>query len=816
MSQSLPVADIFTQLQSALKQSSRVILQAPPGAGKSTLLPLLLLKQGDYSPARQIVMLEPRRVAARQIAHFLAKQLGEKIGQTIGLRMRGENKTSAQTVLTIVTDGVAVRQLQNDPELSEVALIIFDEFHERALQTDLALALTLDAQELNEEIKVLIMSATLDLETLSAQLDAPIVASGGRQFPVDVFYRPADIIPTIEQIQRVIIEALNEHQSSVLVFLSGQREIDILAQRLDEVLSDDIECFPLYGSLPLEAQVQAIQPSVQGKRKVVLATNIAQTSLTIEGVDVVVDAGVEKSVVYDLNSQNETLINQPISIAAAVQRMGRAGRLRPGTCYRLGAKEQFERRRAFDVAEIERVDVAPLLLEVSLWGAKFDDLFWLSTPSVAQLSAASAKLTDLGCWSKRENKHLNNTQTQLFQKLGSDLRICAMLAQANSDSERSLAALLASVLELPNIPSGDLFTYLLAGLKRDWHKIKPQLTRLAKRLSVPLPDFADIDLELATRLLVSAFPDRIAKKAAKRWKLSGGGSVEFHHQQTKPNSDYVLVLSIQSGQYGHFVQSYIPLELTLLQQELPDLIIESTQVSWSEQKQQPVNRKLTTIGQLILSETPMPLSMDSAQWQELWLDYVNNKGLEVLGWNSDEVLSLRNRMALALEHDNQLSWPDWSEQTLLSNLSSWLGPYLSEVKNLQQLRKLNLAKILTDSLDWSLQQSLEALCPQTYKTPAGNTKRIHYTDAQPKISVKLQEMFGEPQSPAICQGKVALLIELLSPAQRPLQLTQDLAGFWQNAYQEVKKEMKGRYPKHPWPDDPISAIATHKTKRHLS
>ena len=824
MSTTLPVVEIFGQLQDTLNHHSRVVLQAPPGAGKSTLLPLLLMQSGNYGPSNQIIMLEPRRVAARQIARYLAQQLGEPVGQSIGLKMRGESKVSQNTVLTIVTDGVMVRHLQSDPELHDVGLLIFDEFHERALQTDLALALSLDAQELNESVNVLIMSATLDLDNLSTSLDAPIVKSEGRQFPVDVRYVPSDVYPKLEQIIGVIKRALSEHSSSVLVFLSGVSEIKRVQQHIEPFLDENTECFPLYGALSIEAQSLAIRPAKSGSRKLVLATNVAQTSLTIEGVDVVVDAGIEKVMVYQSKTASEKLVSQPVSIASSVQRMGRAGRLRPGVCYRMGTKQEFERRRQHDVAEIERVDLAQLLLEVSLWGAEFDQLFWATQPSASLLKAGQEKLQELGFWHKTKC-----TPTELarnYQNAATDLRLSRMLLLAKQRESQAptenkglvaTACLVAGFLEEGGRQQEANLSLILSEPASYLIKaLTPRVSRLYRQLMNASWSKADMVSDHLPLIFALAFPDRIGKKQGKRWKLSNGTAVDFHPDQIQPNTQMILVVDYSSSRHGQYIQSYLPLEVKELQELMPELFREQVAVGWSEVKSQPQKSRQTRIGQLMVQEQVLPLKFSDAEWQAIWLDYIRTKGLKAIGWNEQACETLRAKLALVTECLTEFDWPDWSELERLGSLDTWLAPYLHDVRNASQLKQLNLAEILLNELDWSLQQALQEACPSHYLTPAGNKAKIDYLGPQPKLSVKLQEMFGEPITPAICQGKRPLLIELLSPARRPLQVTQDLANFWQNAYQQVKKEMKGRYPKHPWPDDPVSSIATNKTKLQLS
>ena len=821
---SLPVDAIFTTLAERLAANNRVILQAPPGAGKSTRLPLLLLESGLYSAEHQIVILEPRRVAARQIAHYLAKTIGQKVGQKIGLSMRGEHKTSDETVIRIVTDGVMVRQLQSNPELNNIGLIIFDEFHERALQTDLALALTLDAQELNEQVGILIMSATLDLHALSNQLDAPIVESTGRQYPVEVSYCKSSLVPSIDEIAAAVMLAVKEQSSSILVFLSGVSEIKRLETLLTERLNDGIHLYPLFGGLSIEQQVRAIQPVTGNERKIVLATNIAQTSLTIDGIDVVVDAGTEKIMVYQSKTMSEQLQTQPISISSATQRAGRAGRLRPGHCYRLGNKESFERRKQHDIAEIERVDLSQLLLEVNLWGAKFDDLFWLTSPEASLLNAAENKLVQLGYWQQSTAGYKNTELVGEFQRSGLSLRFTKMLSFAikygtKTSELLSTAIVLACYLEQQKNSSNiDLISVIERLSSNDWFQLSDPIKRLANKYRLSGIKRTDIDLDIIPVLLASAYPDKIGKKQGRRWKLSNGSAVEFHSSSTEPNAEFIVVGGVNASEYGQFINLFVAIDNDQLKQALGELVVEEEVTVWSQQKQAPQKLKQQRIGQLSLSQTPMPLNLSEQDWQQVWLDAVNKQGWGALAVN-DEFETLLSKLKLIQSTHPELLSLNVDKGDLLKQLQkdeNWLVDYLSSVRSLAQLKKLNLSKILLAQFDWNLQQEINRLCPERYQTPAGNYHKINYLNDQPKLSIKLQEMFGEPSSPAICNGRVKLTIELLSPGKKTLQVTQDLQHFWQNAYIEVKKEMKGRYPKHPWPDDPVGFEATHKTKRQLN
>ena len=830
----LPVDNIFSELDMLLQHHSRVVLQAEPGAGKSTRLPLLLLQQGQntqgvYSHKNQILILEPRRVAARQIAHFLATQLNETVGQRIGLAMRGENVTSEKTVLTVITDGVLVKMLQQDPELTDIGLIIFDEFHERSLSSDLALALSIDSQQLNEALALLIMSATIDTQQLAKQLEASVISAQGRQFPIEYRYVPSELIPTIDNVVSAIKQALMDEQSSILVFLPGIADINRVNAKLNGTIPKDTDIFPLYGGLSMSDQVKAIAPAIAGRRKIVLATNIAQTSLTIEGIDVVVDSGQEKVNIYQPRVNADTLVNQSISKASATQRAGRAGRLRAGVCYRLGSEEHWRRKVQFDTAEIERSDLSQLLLEVTIWGAEFDELFWATKPDYSSIGAAEKKLLGLQYLEKRNNRLQSTGLCEQYQQFGTDLRLTRLLSYAASlDNVFALnACYLAAWLEVGlneaqiSVPSniGELPLQPQNLPQKMPKKIQHQFRKFISTLSLQTEsDWQKnnlIDSDLFGILLAHAFPDRIAKKTSKRWKMSNGGAVEFHHSNIPSNSEFIVVIDFSASQYGHYVRHYAELSKSQIEQYLASLVERKQRVYWSEQKRAPAAVDEVKIGELVIEQTPIKVNLDADQWQQVWLDYFDQHGLASFGNEQAKINEWLVKMTL-MQQCLPDTWPAINELTLKHTKSAWLTPYLNNVRSLAHLQKLDVIAMLNSTLDWSQQQVLKEYCPSHYETPAGTKAKIDYTVTPPKISVRLQEMFGEPTSPAICNGKVPLLIELLSPARRAIQLTQDLAHFWSNAYVEVKKEMKGRYPKHRWPDSPQTETPGHSLKKKMS
>ncbi len=808
----LPVSDVLNELLDVLHSSPQVLLNAPTGAGKSTWLPLQLLHSPIFSG--KILMLEPRRLAARNVAVRLAEQLGESVGETVGYRMRSESKVGKNTRLEVVTEGIMTRMLQTDPMLEGVSLVILDEFHERSLQADLALALLLDVQQgLRDDLKLLIMSATLDSGRLSELLpDAPTITSLGRSYPVERMFHPLSSHERLEDgVAAAVQQLLREEQGSLLLFLPGVAEIRRVLERLEARGIPDTDLCPLYGALPLAEQQNAIRPSPMGRRKVVLATNIAETSLTIEGIRLVMDSGLERVARFDPKSGLTRLVTQRISKASMTQRAGRAGRLEPGICWFLFAKEQAERAAEQSDPEILNSDLCSLWLDLLQWGcADVAQLNWLDAPPPVALSAAQHLLKELGAI---ESHGQLNTIGRSMAAIGCDPRLAAMLVAGEKQGLDALAtaALLTAIIEEPPRHGSLDLTYWLSKPQPNWQRRAQQLIqRLTKKAGA-------IDIDLAPYLLAQAFPDRIAQRRGQdgRYLLANGLGAAVDRDESLSRTTWLVIVNLLQGTQSPDARILLalPIDPDVLAQQLPYLVQEETAVEWDEQKGSLQAWQRWQIGRLILKARPLAKPSES-ELQKALLGWVRAQGLHQLGWDK-QAEQLRLRLQCASRWLPEGQWPAVDDDSLLNSLEEWLLPYLNGVKNLAGLKKINLGVALESQLDWALKKRLDSALPTHYTVPTGSHLPIRYDSERPPVlAVRLQEVFGERESPTIAEGRVPLVLELLSPAHRPLQITQDLAAFWQGAYKEVQKEMKGRYPKHVWPDDPANTAPTRRTKKY--
>ncbi|ACY83541.1 ATP-dependent RNA helicase HrpB [Edwardsiella piscicida] len=808
----LPVAAVLPDLLAALQSASRVLLNAPTGAGKSTWLPLQLLQSSCLNG--RIVMLEPRRLAARTVAHRLAQQLGEPLGATVGYRMRGEHRVGKHTRLEVVTEGVLTRMLQRDPMLEGVALVILDEFHERSLQADLALALLLDVQAgLRDDLRLLIMSATLDDARLKTLLpDAPTIVSAGRSYPVVRHYHPISPHERIEQAAAAaVLSLMNRESGSLLLFLPGVGEIRRCAALLQESVAADTDICPLYGALSLAEQQLAIAPAPTGRRKVVLATNIAETSLTIDGIRLVVDSALERVSQFDVRSGLTRLVTQRASQASMTQRAGRAGRLSEGICWHLVSAEQAERASDYAQAEILRSDLSALWLELLSWGCRdAQQLTWLDVPPSAALGAAQRLLQQLDALDPQ------GTLSPLGREMartGSDPRLAAMLCAARDAGDAALAcaALLAAIVEEPPRQGSADMRQALYHPQSHWRQ---RAAQLVKRMGGRT---AEADLAQAPLWLAHAYPDRIAAARGQdgRYLLANGLGAALEADDALGRMPGLIAASLLQGASGGEprILLALPCDLASLAAQLPHLVSEGTGVEWDEAKGTLRAWRRVQLGRLVLRAQPLARP-DEATLAQALLEWVRTQGVAALGWD-EAATQLRLRLICAQRWLPEYAWPAVDDESLLASLAQWLLPALHGVRDLRGLRQIDLAGALLRLLDWNTRQRLDSELPTHYTVPTGSRLAIRYfSDKPPALAVRLQEMFGERESPRIAQGRVALVLELLSPAQRPLQITRDLAGFWQGAYREVQKEMKGRYPKHVWPDDPANAQPTRRTKRH--
>ncbi|MBE3857111.1 ATP-dependent helicase HrpB [Vibrio parahaemolyticus] len=817
----LPIEAVMPQLLTAVKHQHQVILKAAPGAGKSTYFPLQLIQ--NQVVTGKVIMLEPRRLAARNIARYLADQLGEQVGQLVGYRVRGETKVSASTQLEIVTEGVMTRMIQNDPELDGVDLLIFDEFHERSIHADTALALSLEVQEaLRDDLKLVVMSATLDQEALQSLLpEACYIESEGRSFAVETRYAPLtanDHLPTV--IAKNIESLMNKESGSLLAFLPGVAAIKQVQERLSH-LPDDVEVCPLYGQLSFTEQQKAISPAEKGKRKVVLATNIAETSLTIEGIRLVVDSGLERVARFDLKNGLTRLEQTRIAQSSAIQRAGRAGRIEEGICVRLYSESQLKQQPQVPQPEILHSDLASLVMELAFWGTTdIHELKWLDIPSAAALRQAKQLLFSLGLITEQGQLTAEGKQAH---DLGVEPRAAAMLIKSQSHSDKMVNVALAAValIEEPERNVTNIAHSLHRWLSGS-HPKKSLLLKRAQSLAHKLDttfSLREVDEDALPLVLSLAFPDRIAQQRANqfgRFALANGHGAECRPDDMLGGCEYLVAIDLmRSHSNSSQIHLACELDVNILQTTFDSLFSTKEVVDWDEKKGRLVAEKQRKLGQLVIERVSLPNPGKEKMTQAL-LTYVRRQGLSSLNW-TPAAESLLERIRCAVDWLPEQAWPMFDEASLLDSLDEWLEPYMTSVASVKELSKINLVEALNARLGWPLNQHLDEWLPEHYQLPTGTKKRIRYQHGhEPVLSVRMQEVFGESTSPTVAIGRKRLVLELLSPAQRPLQVTSDLAAFWNGSYKDVQKEMKGRYPKHVWPDDPANHVATTKTKRQLN
>ncbi len=810
-----PIDHSLPQLLDALTANSVVILQAPPGAGKTTRVPQALLKLPTLAN-QTILMLEPRRLAAVNAANFMAREMREEVGRSVGYTIRYERKVSSATRIEVVTEGVLTRRLQSDPELNGVGLIIFDEFHERNLHSDLALALCRDAQQgLRPDLKLLVMSATLETDKLSRVLDcAPIISCAGQMYPVALKFsqQDYDFRSILSAVATTVGQALHESEGDVLVFLPGSYEIRRTVDTLRKA-HPAFDICPLYGGLSLADQRRAIEPGK--RRKVVVATNVAETSLTIEGVRSVVDSGLEKRPRFDAARGLTTLETVRISQASAKQRAGRAGRLGAGVCYRLWSEGLQGSLLPQAPPEITTADLAPLALDLANWGVSdIESLVWVDPPPAGHMTAARSLLKQLGAMN--HNDQLTPCGKQMVN-LPAHPRHARLLLQSQSEECPGLGADLVALLSegittgrvtdlvetLRQIGSNDSLSLTVARAVRFWRK----WINCADRPT-------SVDEAQVARLLAVAYPDRIAQRregGSLQYLLANGMAVNLDPASSLRGSEFLIVVDLHGNSRSDVK---IGLATRFEHEDFEHIFgreaVWHRQVEWDTVRKKVVAQEIRCHGALILQSRPVKAHPEDVK--ESLLAWVGKKGLDILSWERDEK-QLRDRLRFLSKLFDDHGWPDFSERGLLSDLTSWLGPYLNDVRSVEQLRRVDLKQALLSRLDWVKRKDLDALAPERIKVPGGSNVRIEYAGDQPVLAVKLQELFGLVDSPRIAAGKVPVLIHLLSPAGRPLQVTADLKSFWVNVYPEVQKEMKGRYPRHPWPDDPWSAEPTRRTSK---
>ncbi len=827
----LPIDQILPELKQTLEHTTTALLQAPPGAGKTTRVPLALL-EAPWREDRKILMLEPRRLAARSAARFMAGQLGESAGQTVGYRTRLDTKVSAATRIEVVTEGILTLLIQADPLLEDYAAVLFDEFHERSLQADLGLALVRESQQaLREDLRVLVMSATLDTAPIARVLgDVPVISSEGRAYPVQVLYRPAPAparqARLEDRVVAVIHEALAEQTGSLLVFLPGAGEIRRVEQRLQGQLPANVRLAPLYGNLGTEQQDRAIAPAGDGERKLVLATAIAETSLTIDGVRVVIDGGQQRRAVFDPNSGMTRLVTGRVSKASAEQRKGRAGRVEPGVCYRLWSESEQYGLAEFTPPEIQEADLAPVVLELAQWGARTaDQVAWVDPPPAAHWQQA----VDLLQWLDVLGPDGAITDHgKAVQAIGAHPRLAHMVIRGRDLGLGRLGAEVAALLgdrDLLGPGAGaDLHERIrvLRGEQRP-DRVDPARLKAARQSARRLagsagsdtggPDRAVSDTDVG-RVLALAYPDRVGRRRPgqqPRYQLSNGKGARLRDDDALARHDWLVAAELDGRSREAAIYLAAPVLLPELEQDLAGHLRAADEADWDDRRGTVVARRVRRLGALVLQDTELPKPAPALIQQGL-LAAVRNRGLVSLPW-TEAARQWQARVCLLAQVEPE-RWPDVSDVALLATLETWLAPFLPGAQRWADLQRLDLLPALNSLLDYELQQSLEAQAPARLTIPTGQGVALDYTaDNGPVLAAKLQALFGWTETPRVAGGRVPVVIHLLSPAQRPLAVTADLASFWRNAYPEVRKDMRGRYPKHPWPEDPFTAPAQQGTKK---
>ena len=825
-SSSLPIDAVLPEIGTTLAATTSLVLQASPGAGKTTRVPLSLLDQ-PWLEGRKIIMLEPRRLAARMAAGWMARSLGEDVGQTVGYTIRFENRSNRQTRILVVTEGILTRMIQDDPTLEEVGLVIFDEFHERSLHADLGLALCLDVQRaLRPDLRLMVMSATLDGAAVAALLGTQAVLTcPGQSFPVETRYVGGDrqSMPDALSVARSVRTALRETSGDVLVFLPGVGEINRTLSLLEEGAEPNLVLAPLYGDLSQQAQDRAIQPAGTGKRKVVLATSIAETSLTVDGVRVVIDAGWRRVSRFDPRSGMERLETVRIAQAAADQRRGRAGRQGPGVCYRLWSEETQRTLAPFETPEILEADLAPLALDLAVWGVRDPaSLSWLDSPPAAALSRARSLLLLLEAITEDGQP---TQQGQRMATLAAHPRLARMMSAGHARKQGNLACLIAALLSERDILRGkgrdaDVRTRLEhmhreGGDGVDRAAVR-QVRRIAeqwqRRLGRQKNEEADGDPGL---LLALAYPDRVARRRSggdRSFLMVNGQGAFFRDADPLSAEEWLVIADVDGERTNARIYLAAPLHESALDELFSEQIKTQRIVTWDEREEvvRAVQRRM--LGALVLKEKPLPINEAKEETDQALLEGIRRMGIGCLPW-TDGLESWRQRVAFMrrLEAD---SWPDLSDATLLETLEDWLLPYVEGMVRRAHLARLDLSSLLLHNrLDWAARTRLDEMAPTHLAVPSGSHVPIDYSGEEPVLSVRLQEMFGMAQTPTIAGGRVALLLHLLSPARRPVQVTRDLQSFWNNGYRAVKADLKGRYPKHYWPDNPLEATPTARIKK---
>lgn len=816
----LPVRDIISDVRNHLTQESTLIVNAPPGAGKSTLLPLAIFEE-PWLAGKKIIMLEPRRLAAKTIAGRMASLLGEEIGETVGYRIRFDNRVSDKTKIEVVTEGILTRMIHSDNALEGVGLVIFDEFHERSIHADIAMALCRETQQvLRPDLRIMVMSATLDMPRLSQLLSAPVVQSMGKQYPVEIIYTgELDEMMMPEMTARTVVKAVREREGDVLVFLPGQGEI----KKCEAILQKELKGFaihPLYGQLPAGKQYSAIMPNRAGKRKVVLATSIAETSLTIEGIKIVVDTGFGRTSRFDPKSGISRLETVQISKDSADQRAGRAGRLSAGVCYRMWSPATQARLAAHRSPEILETDLSSLVLDMAEWGiVNIQSLTWLTPPPAGPLAQATETLHQLNAL---ENGRITSHGKKIHS-LPCHPRIAHMLLMAEAEERLGLATDIAAILEerdpLPR-ESGIDINLRIEALRRHrgvnsqgnrFNKIEKIAASYRKLFQIAVNNGPVDDYETGV-LLSHAYPERIAFARPgnnAQFQLANGKYAMAGHRDSLANEPWLAVAHVDAREGMGKIFMASPLN----PKDLAPLVKEQETITWDTRKGGLIATKDLRIGSIVLQSKPLPAPSETHLVNAI-SNAIKKEGETLLSFN-EAVLQWQLRVLSLRKWRPQEGWPDVSTHTLLLTNQEWLSPYLQHVKKPEDLKNMDLLTILNSQLDWEQQKLLDKLAPKKIKVPSGSEVSIQYREdgASPILAVRLQEVFGMADTPTVNEGKMPVLMHLLSPGFKPVQVTADLRSFWDNTYFEVRKELKRRYPKHAWPDDPWTAEAVRGVKK---
>jgi ATP-dependent helicase HrpB len=825
----LPIDSLLPDLRQALARHSSAVLQAAPGAGKTTRVPLALLNE-PWLAGRKIVMLEPRRLAARAAARFMAAQRGEAVGETVGFRVRLESKVSARTRIEVVTEGILTRRLQHDPALEGVGLVIFDEFHERSLDGDLGLALTLDSREgLRPDLKILVMSATLDGAAVASLLgDAPLLTCEGRAHAVGTRYAARDPRRRLEDdVASLVRRALREEPGSALVFLPGEREIRRAAALLAEGgLPPDTTVHPLYGALPAAEQDRAIAPAPPGGRKIVLATTIAETSLTIEGIRIVVDSGLKRAPRFDPRTGLTRLETVRVSQASADQRRGRAGRLEPGACYRLWTEAEMRGFAPFDKPEILAADLAPLALDLAAWGVSDPlALRWLDRPPKAAYDQGLALLKELGALDDAGRIAALGRQ---MAALPLHPRLAHMLVKAKAAGQGALACDLAALLSerdiLRQAQDADVRTRLeiIAARRPGRGDAAVNMGALARvretaadlRRQLKPADKAASGFTGAGPLLALAYPDRVAQQRGGRgrFRLAGGGGAYLAETDPLAAAEFLVAAELEGDAREGRIYLAAPLTAADIEAEFADRIADTAVIEWDARAEAVGARRQRRFGAIVLEDRPIDKADPAAVLAAL-VAGLRQMGPACLPW-TEEIGSWRQRIEFLRWARPEEGWPDLSDSRLMETLEDWLAPYLTGMSRRSHLAGLDLAGALRALLSWPLQRRLDELAPTHVEVPSGARIAIDYGPAEgPVLAVQLQHLFGLLDTPRVAEGRVPVTLHLLSPARRPIAVTKDLKSFWANVYPEVRGEMRGRYPKHRWPEDPIAAAPGLRRRR---